>query len=68
MSGNIPRKPQYAVKEVASIVDRTEYTIRRQIAEGTIESVKQGGSRVIPHESLIKYLGHDPFEPEKADE
>jgi excisionase family DNA binding protein len=56
-------KVQYSPKDVAALTDKSEQTIRRQISEGTIKSVKQGGSRVIPHDSLIRYLGHDPFKP-----
>ena len=50
------RPKRYTVKEVSVLADKTEHTIRRQIAEDVIKSVKVGGSRLIEHADLCEYL------------
>lgn len=53
---------QHTVKDVSRYADKSEHTIRRHIAEGTLQSVKVGGSRRVNHEELVKYLGMDPLD------
>jgi excisionase family DNA binding protein len=54
------RPKRYTVKEVSVLADKTEHTIRRQIAEGVIKSVKVGGSRLVEHADLCRYLCINP--------
>ena len=55
-------RTHYSPSEIAAAVGKTERTIRRWIADGTLPSVKIGGSRLVPAAELNRLLGIENWE------
>lgn len=50
------------VREIASLVRRSERTVRRWIANGTLPSVKIGGTRLVAKTDLHRLLSGDSID------
>ena len=55
-------------RSVAELLDVTERTVRRWIADGTLPSVKLGGARLIARATLEQKLGAPPDLFEESDD
>ncbi len=53
---------------VSELLDVTERTVRRWIADGTLPSVKVGGARLIARTTLEQQLGISLDLPEEGDD
>lgn len=52
MSSQADNLIAYSIAEVARRSSLSQATIYRRIADGTVQSVKSGGRRLIPHDAL----------------
>ncbi len=55
-------------RQIAELLDVTERTVRRWIADGTLPSVKLGGARLIARATLEQQLGASLDLPEESDD
>ena len=63
------RSPAFLrARSVAELLDVTERTVRRWIADGTLPSVKVGGARLIARATLEQRLGTSLDLPEEGDD
>ncbi len=55
-------------RQIAELLDVTERTVRRWIADGTLPSVKLGGARLIARATLEQQLGASLDLSEESDD
>ncbi|MHA7775405.1 helix-turn-helix domain-containing protein [Roseibium sp. M-1] len=53
----MPVRTHYSACEIAAALGKTERTVRRWIAEGSLPSVKIGGSRLVSVAEFNRLLG-----------
>ncbi|GAB2206642.1 hypothetical protein ROS1_34590 [Roseibium sp. ROS1] len=53
----MPGRTHYSASEIADALGKTERTVRRWIAEGSLPSVKIGGSRLVAVAEFNRLLG-----------
>ncbi len=53
------------VREIASLVRRSERTVRRWIANGTLPSVKIGGTRLVAKTDLHRLLSRGSIDDDE---
>ncbi|UFI03819.1 helix-turn-helix domain-containing protein [Roseibium aggregatum] len=53
----MPARTHYSAGEIADALGKTERTVRRWIADGSLPSVKIGGSRLVSVAEFNRLLG-----------
>ncbi len=64
MSGT---RTHFRVNEIIDLLGVSERTVRRWITDGTLSSVKIGGTRLVPQRELDRLLGAEEFDEEMED-